>query len=248
MDKPRKQAAEYSPLHKRGVPSEGSEDASGCSESPKIFATPKLRRKIHSKRYQERAKARCRGSNNKSSSARTTPSPSSQKPESNLSPVLKYKLAAAELFNSAALSENVYERTTEKSIITSYLSPYAFSPEFCCLVLIRLNEPKNREDQDSRTLCICGPPGVGKTATLNHVLNTAELKGKAVVRLYNGMHFKDTKEFLNHLDEVLCKASSSSHYPSNSVNTLIFNIQACLKKLNSFKYVFVCGCDYSFQN
>ena len=94
-----------------------------------------------------------------------------------------------------------------------------------------------REVTDSRTLYICGPPGVGKTATLNHVLNFPEIRDKADILFFNAMHYKDTKEFMNALDEILCKQSGQKHVPSNSINTLVFSIQNNLKILDTFRLV-----------
>jgi len=93
-----------------------------------------------------------------------------------------------------------------------------------------------REDTNSRTLYICGPPGVGKTATLNHVLGLPEIKDHAQINVFNGMHYKDTKEFLTRLDQTLCKLAKKSHCPSNSIAALICNIQDCLKKLDTYRY------------
>ena len=120
MDKPRKSEAQRRIKRKRLIVEEDSEEQSGHTEDSKSFVTPKVKRKILSKKYNEMAKHKSRKSG--TFSAKTTPSPS-QRPDSNLSPILKLKLSAAELFNSAALTEHIYERNKEKTTIASYLSP-----------------------------------------------------------------------------------------------------------------------------
>ncbi len=84
---------------------------------------------------------------------------------------------------------------------------------------------------------ICGPPGVGKTVTLNSVLSSPAFAGKARVLFNNAMNYRDMKEFLERLDQKLCMESKTKYCPSISVEILAPSIQVCLKKLDTYTYV-----------
>lgn len=130
-----------------------------------------------------------------------------------------------ECLNSPALPKEICGRDGEREKIAEYLSLYFAS--------------SRSDNAESRTLYICGPPGVGKTATLNHILNTPPIKTRARSYLFNAMNYKDSKDFLNQLDELLCKEAGLKHTPSANVNAVIFSIQSCLKKLDGVRIIVI---------
>lgn len=87
----------------------------------------------------------------------------------------------------------------------------------------------------SRTLCICGPPGTGKTATLNFVLSSPALSSEVKRYFYSAMRYPNIKEFLNDFNLELCKEANIIYNPSRVINTLLLNIQLCLDKIDAYK-------------
>jgi len=125
MDKPRKHVHCIRLGQKRSSPEDSIGDKENEEHGLRIFNTPQNKRKIFSKEYKENM-LYFREKSGKVS-AKTTPSPSQKNNSAPIS-ILKWKHSAAELFNSAALTENICGRENEKTDIAKYLSPY-FSNE-----------------------------------------------------------------------------------------------------------------------
>eukprot|EP00826_Nyctotherus_ovalis_P054334 TRINITY_DN7108_c0_g3_i1.p1 TRINITY_DN7108_c0_g3~~TRINITY_DN7108_c0_g3_i1.p1 ORF type:complete len:451 (+),score=108.84 TRINITY_DN7108_c0_g3_i1:125-1477(+) len=210
MDKPGKYESDSGSDSKCSAASKGSDYSAGP-------VLKKKRDKILAKHTKRQTKQAL-------SSVTDTPSPI-QEFESNEEKPFGTLRKIVECLNSPALPREIRGRDGEKERIAEYLSLYFTS--------------SRSDNTESRTLYICGPPGVGKTATLNYVLSTPAIKTRARSYLFNAMNYKDSKDFLNQLDEQLCKEAELKHTPSANVNAVIFSIQSCLKKLNGVRIVVI---------
>eukprot|EP00826_Nyctotherus_ovalis_P058000 TRINITY_DN7948_c0_g1_i2.p3 TRINITY_DN7948_c0_g1~~TRINITY_DN7948_c0_g1_i2.p3 ORF type:complete len:193 (-),score=44.61 TRINITY_DN7948_c0_g1_i2:978-1556(-) len=131
---------------------------------------------------------------------------------------LKLMKAAADLFNSTALADKIYERSKEKKALRKFVR-------------------KAVREGCNGTLYMCGKPGTGKTATLNCALKSFADTSDITILFFNAMNHKDIKSFLQALSRKLHEIGDKEYKGAKDMQHLVSQIHKCIKSIKPYLYL-----------